>query len=90
MDRQEMLKKLVEAVGIIDAITKEQDAYITVISDFSGTKVNISSKLFDELFDDFTIENREDESFPYQKVKVCNGIKVYAIYAEEELKNEEV
>nr|DAD84117.1 MAG TPA: hypothetical protein [Podoviridae sp. ctoqT5]DAG01323.1 MAG TPA: hypothetical protein [Myoviridae sp. ctk6V34] len=90
-----MLKKLVEAVSVINAITKEQDTYITVYSDYGETKVNISSKMFDTMFDDYTIEKREDGAFPYQKVKVCNGVKIYALYAEEELnpgelENEEV
>lgn len=85
-----MLEKLVEAVGVIDAITKEQDTYITVYSDYGETKVNISSKMFDTMFDDYTIEKRDDESFPYQKVKVCNGVKIYALYAEEELNPEEL
>lgn len=85
-----MLEKLVEAVGVINAITKEQDTYITVYSDYGETKVNISSKMFDTMFDDYTIEKRDDESFPYQKVKVCNGVKIYALYAEEELNPEEL
>lgn len=85
-----MLKKLIKAVGVIDAITKEQDTYITVYSDYGETNANISSKLFDMIFDDYTIEKRDDTPFPYQKVKVCNGVKIYALYAEEELNPEEL
>lgn len=90
MLKENMLKKLIKAVGVIDAITKEQDAYITVYSDCGETGVNIYSKMFNKLFDNYTIEEREDEAFPYRKVSVCNGIKFYAIYAEEDLNPEEL
>ena len=85
-----MLEKLIKAVGAIDEITKGRDTYITVYSDYGDTRVSISSKLFDMLFDDYTIEKRDDEIFPYKKTSVRNGVKIYAIYSKKELKNEEI